>query len=83
MPPSSGLQHASSLGTPSPAWMMSQSSPQQAPSGMQFAGHQAVGGFGSDGAAFGAVNMDQQVASRFSAPPTPQPFSSVGGNPFG
>lgn len=106
MPHSSGLQHASSLGTPSPVWMSPQSSPyppalpsqappysssihprayvaQQAPSSMPFAGHQVGGGFGGDGAAFGAVNMDQQVAGRFSAPPAPQPFSSVGGNPFG
>ncbi|CAK7334908.1 unnamed protein product [Dovyalis caffra] len=96
-------QHrTSSLGTPSPAWMSSQSSPypptfpsqapsysssipprafvaQQAPSSMPFIGYQGGGGFGSDG----AVNMDQQVAGRFSAPPNPQPFSPVGGNPFG
>ncbi|WRX32644.1 hypothetical protein QQP08_025131 [Theobroma cacao] len=39
-------------------------------------------GIGSE-ASFGFVNADQQVAGRFSAPTTPQPFSSVGGNPFG
>ncbi|XVE98208.1 hypothetical protein REPUB_Repub03eG0085800 [Reevesia pubescens] len=34
-------------------------------------------------ASFGFVNTDQQVAGRFAAPATQQPFSSVGGNPFG
>lgn len=42
-----------------------------------------MGGFGNDGAAFGSSNMDQQLAGRFSAPATPNPYSSVGGNPFG
>ncbi|KAJ6862908.1 hypothetical protein NC652_039699 [Populus alba x Populus x berolinensis] len=71
------LQHASSLGTPSPAWMTPQSSPyppalpSQAPpySSSIPPSNQVGGGFGGDGAAFGAVNMDQQVAGRFSAPP--------------
>lgn len=45
--------------------------------------HQGVGGFGNDGAAFGSLNMDQQLAGRLSAPATPNHFSSVGGNPFG
>ncbi|KDP32306.1 hypothetical protein JCGZ_13231 [Jatropha curcas] len=105
MPPSSGLQRASSLGTPSSAWMPSQSLPYpsalpsqpppyasamppraymaQVPSNMSFSGHQGVGGFSTDGAAFGAINMDQQLAGRFSAPAAPTSFSSVGGNPFG
>ena len=45
--------------------------------------HQAVGGFGRDGAAFGPSNMNQQLGGRFSAPATPNSFSSMGGNPFG
>ncbi|KAE7998770.1 hypothetical protein FH972_003281 [Carpinus fangiana] len=56
---------------------------QQVPSNMPYSRHQGVGGFGNDGAAFGSLNMDQQLAGRFSAPATPNPFSSVGGNPFG
>ncbi|XP_038698552.1 probable ADP-ribosylation factor GTPase-activating protein AGD14 isoform X2 [Tripterygium wilfordii] len=55
----------------------------QVPNNMPLSGHQGIGGFGSEGGGFGSVNMDQQLAGRFSAPSTPQPFSSVGGNPFG
>ncbi|XP_038695871.1 probable ADP-ribosylation factor GTPase-activating protein AGD14 isoform X2 [Tripterygium wilfordii] len=55
----------------------------QVPNNMQLSGHQGIGGYSSEGAGFGSVNMDQRLAGRFSAPPTPQPFSSVGGNPFG
>ncbi|XP_048321171.2 probable ADP-ribosylation factor GTPase-activating protein AGD14 isoform X2 [Ziziphus jujuba] len=56
---------------------------QQVPNNMPPSGHQGVPGFGSEGAAFGSLNLDQQLAGRFSAPSTPSPFSSVGGNPFG
>ncbi|KAJ4847584.1 hypothetical protein Tsubulata_033378 [Turnera subulata] len=106
MPPTAGLHRTASLGSPSPAWIPSQSSPypsalpsqtppyaagmppraymaQQVPGSIPLSGNQAIGGFGSEGATFGAINMDQQVGGRYSAPPTPQPFSSVGGNPFG
>ncbi|GLT51685.1 hypothetical protein SLA2020_250780 [Shorea laevis] len=51
----------------------------QVPSSMKTPSHQ-VSGIGSE-TGFGFVNMDQQFAGRFSAPATPQPFSSV--NPFG
>ncbi|XP_021903175.1 arf-GAP domain and FG repeat-containing protein 2 [Carica papaya] len=44
---------------------------------------QQVGSVRGEGASFGFVNMDQQLASRFPAPAAPRPFSSVGGNPFG
>ncbi|KAF2286884.1 hypothetical protein GH714_034649 [Hevea brasiliensis] len=73
MPPSSGLQHTSSLG----AYMG------QVSSNMPLSRPQGVGGFSTEGGAFGAINMDQRLAGRFSAPATPSPFSSVGGNPFG
>ncbi|XP_022755064.1 probable ADP-ribosylation factor GTPase-activating protein AGD14 isoform X2 [Durio zibethinus] len=53
----------------------------QLPNNLPPASHQ-IGSIGS-GASFGFVNTDQQVAGRFSAPATPQPYSSVGGNPFG
>ncbi|XP_021275696.1 probable ADP-ribosylation factor GTPase-activating protein AGD14 [Herrania umbratica] len=103
VPPASGLVRASSLGTPSSAWMPRQALPYasgmpsqllpyasavpprayigaQLPSNLPPSSHQI--GIGSE-ASFGFVNADQQVAGRFSAPTTPQPFSSVGGNPFG
>ncbi|EOY30852.1 NSP-interacting GTPase, putative isoform 3 [Theobroma cacao] len=103
VPPASGLVRASSLGTPSSAWMPAQALPYasgmpsqslpyasavpqraytgaQLPSNLPPSSHQI--GIGSE-ASFGFVNADQQVAGRFSAPTTPQPFSSVGGNPFG
>ncbi|XP_065851575.1 probable ADP-ribosylation factor GTPase-activating protein AGD14 [Euphorbia lathyris] len=116
VPPSSGLQHTSSLGAPSSTWVPYQSlpfssamppqqpsyasdMPPQQPSyasamppraymapqvlnNMPISGHQ-VGAFGAEGNAFGALNMDQQAAGRFSAPAMRSPFSSVGGNPFG
>ncbi|XWS69868.1 hypothetical protein CRYUN_Cryun03dG0000900 [Craigia yunnanensis] len=53
----------------------------QLPNNLPPSSHQ-IGGIGSE-ASFGFVNTDQQLAGRFSAPATPQPFSSVGGNPFG
>ncbi|OMO86852.1 Arf GTPase activating protein [Corchorus capsularis] len=54
----------------------------QLPSNLPTSSHQ-MSSFGSE-PSFGFVNTDQQVAGRFSAPATPQPFSSVGGgNPFG
>ncbi|KAF8393326.1 hypothetical protein HHK36_021567 [Tetracentron sinense] len=56
---------------------------EQIPSDMQSFGHQGVGGSGIDGAVFGTLNTNQQLAGRYSAPATPNSFSSVGGNPFG
>ncbi|PON73339.1 Arf GTPase activating protein [Parasponia andersonii] len=56
---------------------------QQVPINMPPSGHQAVGGVVPEGAAFGSLNVDQQLAGRLSAPTTPTPFQSVGGNPFG
>ncbi|KAF3441938.1 hypothetical protein FNV43_RR15854 [Rhamnella rubrinervis] len=56
---------------------------QQVPSNITPSGHQGGGGLGTEGTAFGSLNLDQQLAGRFSAPATPSPFSSVGGNPFG
>lgn len=42
-----------------------------------------MGGLGSEGASFGFMNPDPQLAGRLSASATPQAFTSVGGNPFG
>ncbi|KAJ7973886.1 Arf GTPase activating protein [Quillaja saponaria] len=56
---------------------------QQVATNIPLPGHQGLGGFGTEGAAFGFSNPDQHLAGRFSAPSTPNPFSSVGGNPFG
>lgn len=53
----------------------------QLPNNTSLPSHQA-GNFGTD-TGFGFVNMDQQLGGRFSAPATPQPFPSFGGNPFG
>ncbi|KAL6974365.1 hypothetical protein U1Q18_028547 [Sarracenia purpurea var. burkii] len=47
---------------------------------------QAVVGFGNEVAAFGSSNPNQQhqqVGRMYSAPATPNTFSTVGGNPFG
>ncbi|XP_044464324.1 probable ADP-ribosylation factor GTPase-activating protein AGD14 isoform X2 [Mangifera indica] len=55
----------------------------QVPSNISLSGQQGVGGFGSQGAGFSLMNPEQQLAGRYSAPATPQPFSSTGGNPFG
>ncbi|XVF34798.1 hypothetical protein REPUB_Repub18cG0089400 [Reevesia pubescens] len=84
MPPQS-LPYASGMPLQSPPY--ASGVPQrpypgaQLPSNLPPSSHQ-IGGIGSE-ASFGFVNTDQQVADRFSAPATPQPFSSVGGNPFG
>ncbi|KAJ7969636.1 Arf GTPase activating protein [Quillaja saponaria] len=56
---------------------------QQVATNVPLPGHQGLGGFVTEGAAFGFSNPDQHLAGRFSAPSTPNPFSSVGGNPFG
>ncbi|KAA3476983.1 putative ADP-ribosylation factor GTPase-activating protein AGD14 [Gossypium australe] len=53
----------------------------QLPNSLPPSSHQ-IGGIGSE-VSFGFVNTDQQVAGRLAAPAAPQPFSSVGGNPFG
>ncbi|XVE54305.1 hypothetical protein DITRI_Ditri03aG0070100 [Diplodiscus trichospermus] len=55
----------------------------QLPSNLPPSSHQIGGiGIGSE-ASFAFVNTDQHVAGKFSASATPQPFSSVRGNPFG
>ncbi|GKV00786.1 hypothetical protein SLEP1_g13415 [Rubroshorea leprosula] len=83
MPPPQSLP--SSLAEPSQAQPYGSALPPrtytgpQVPSSMKTPSHQ-VSGIGSE-TGFGFVNMDQQFAGRFSAPATPQPFSSV--NPFG
>ncbi|CAB4318816.1 unnamed protein product [Prunus armeniaca] len=56
---------------------------QQVPSSMPPSGYQGAVGFGSEGSAFASLNTDQQQIGRFSAPATPNPYSSAGGNPFG
>ncbi|KAK9268766.1 hypothetical protein L1049_000528 [Liquidambar formosana] len=56
---------------------------QQVPGNMAPPRHQGVGGFGGEGAAFGSLYSNQQLAGRFSAPAAPNSFPSVGGNPFG
>ncbi|KAM7509484.1 hypothetical protein LguiA_019937 [Lonicera macranthoides] len=93
-----GLIRTSSLGTPPQAWMPPQSSyptaipsqPQpyasamapssymghQVPSSMPPPRQQGVMGYGS-------FNPNQQQTGLYSAPATPNAFSSVGGNPFG
>ncbi|XWS17223.1 hypothetical protein CRYUN_Cryun33cG0049900 [Craigia yunnanensis] len=53
----------------------------QLPSNLPPSSHQ-IGGISGE-ASLGFVNTNQQVAGGFSAPATPQPFSSVGSNPFG
>ncbi|GAY66658.1 Arf-GAP domain-containing protein [Citrus sinensis] len=55
----------------------------QVPSNVPPSGHQGMGGLGSEGASFGFMNPDPQLAGRLSASATPQAFTSVGGNPFG
>lgn len=90
-----GLLHTSSPGAPNshPPAM-----PQQVPSYASavppgsYMGHQVAGSmpqrppglasFGFDGAAFGALNSNQQSGGLYSAPPAQNTFSS-GGNPFG
>lgn len=83
--PSQSLPYPSAL-PPQPPYHASAMPPRahmaQVTSNIPFSG-QRVGGFSTEGAAFGAINMDQPVAGRFSAPATPSPFSSVQGNPFG
>jgi hypothetical protein len=73
--PQAAPQYGSAL---PPRAYMGQQVPNMAPSG-----NQAFGGGVVEGAAFGSLNVDQQIAGRFSAPATPTPFPSVGGNPFG
>ncbi|KAF4349543.1 hypothetical protein F8388_025907 [Cannabis sativa] len=74
-PPQAAPQYGSAL---PPRAYMGQQVPNMPPSG-----NQAFGGGVVEGAAFGSLNVDQQIAGRFSAPATPTPFPSVGGNPFG
>ncbi|GKV06561.1 hypothetical protein SLEP1_g18437 [Rubroshorea leprosula] len=84
MPPQS-LPSASAM--PSQALPYASALPQrtymgpQGPNTMMPPSHQ-VGGIGSK-TGFGFINMDQQLASGFSAPATQRPSSSFGGNPFG
>ncbi|KAF8407018.1 hypothetical protein HHK36_006140 [Tetracentron sinense] len=85
MPPQS-LSYASAMPPQSQSYAAMPPSAymgQQLPSNMPTFGHQGIGGYGSDGAVFGTLNTNQQLAGRFSAPATPNSFSSVGGNPFG
>ncbi|XP_022157559.1 probable ADP-ribosylation factor GTPase-activating protein AGD14 [Momordica charantia] len=56
---------------------------QQVASNVQPYRHPGLGNYGNQGAAHGYTDMGQQTASRFTAPATPNPFSSMGGNPFG
>lgn len=44
---------------------------------------QEIGSFGSNGDVFGSLNTTQQLTGKYSATGNPNPFSSVGGNPFG
>ncbi|KAM4086669.1 hypothetical protein ACJW30_10G119600 [Castanea mollissima] len=44
---------------------------------------QEIGSFGSNGGVFGSLNTTQQLTGKYSATSNPNPFSSVGGNPFG
>lgn len=44
---------------------------------------QEIGSFGSNGDVFGSLNTTQQLTGKYSATSNPNPFSSVGGNPFG
>ncbi|KAK8602208.1 hypothetical protein V6N13_058142 [Hibiscus sabdariffa] len=53
----------------------------QLPNNLPPSSHQ-TGGISNE-ASFGFVNTEHQVAGRFPAPATPQPFPAVGGNPFG
>lgn len=45
--------------------------------------HQGIGTFGTEGAAFGFSNIDQQLTGRLSTSATLNPFPAAGGNPFG
>ncbi|ONH98079.1 hypothetical protein PRUPE_7G227900 [Prunus persica] len=74
--PPQAPQYASQM--PPRAYMV-----QQVPSSMPPSGYQGAVGFGSEGSAFASLNTDQQLIGRFSAPATPNPYSSAGGNPFG
>lgn len=57
---------------------------QQVANSMPNPGQQGmVGAFGSEGAGFSTQNPGQQPDRRYSAPATPNSFSSAGGNPFG
>ncbi|KAL5572696.1 hypothetical protein UlMin_022293 [Ulmus minor] len=56
---------------------------QHMPGNLPPAGHPGAGGLVPQASAFGSLNMDPQQAGRYSAPSTPSPFSSTGGNPFG
>ncbi|BBH08398.1 Nuclear shuttle protein-interacting GTPase [Prunus dulcis] len=74
--PPQAPQYASQM--PPRAYMV-----QQVPSSMPPSGYQGAVGFGSEGSAFASLNTDQQLIGRFSAPATPNPYLSAGGNPFG
>ncbi|KAI6681811.1 hypothetical protein NL676_035692 [Syzygium grande] len=45
--------------------------------------YQGVGGFGMEGASYGALNMNQLGTAGFQAPRAPNSSAPVGGNPFG
>uniref|UniRef100_A0A5B7AP74 Putative ADP-ribosylation factor GTPase-activating protein AGD14 isoform X1 n=1 Tax=Davidia involucrata TaxID=16924 RepID=A0A5B7AP74_DAVIN len=84
MPPQSSYPSAMPPQAPSYASAMPPSAymRQQAPSNLP-PRQQGVVGFGSEGAAFGSLHSNQQLGGIYSAPATPNTFSSVGGNPFG
>ncbi|XP_061344978.1 probable ADP-ribosylation factor GTPase-activating protein AGD14 isoform X2 [Gastrolobium bilobum] len=54
----------------------------QMPTNMPMPRHQGIGDFGTEGAAFGFSNPDQQLTGKLSTRVTPNPFPA-GGNPFG
>ncbi|XP_008458192.2 probable ADP-ribosylation factor GTPase-activating protein AGD14 [Cucumis melo] len=56
---------------------------QQVASNVQPYRHPGLGNYGNEGATSVYTDMSQQTAGRFTAPATPNPFSSTGGNPFG
>ncbi|XP_004512854.1 uncharacterized protein [Cicer arietinum] len=56
---------------------------QQIPTNMPMPRHQGIGTFGTEGAAFGFSNIDQQLTGRLSTSATLNPFPAAGGNPFG
>ncbi|GMY17806.1 probable ADP-ribosylation factor GTPase-activating protein AGD14 [Fagus crenata] len=94
-----GLLQTSSLGTQSLSLMAPQSpsyasavppcSPPGANMGLQVHNNmtpsrlQGVGSFGNDGDIFGSLNTTQQSTGKNSATSNSNPFSSMGGNPFG
>ncbi|CAK9152744.1 unnamed protein product [Ilex paraguariensis] len=84
MPPQSSHPLAMPAHPPSYASQIPQSPymGQQVPTNMP-PRQQGVSNFGLEGAPFGTLNPNQHLNRLYSAPATPDTFSSVGGNPFG